>query len=133
RRGSLATEMVVREAAAREVWLLQRKTTKVGQDLGKTTGWIHRATLKKRGVHMLGGVAYQGIEPGQLNITQKGVKQVLKVDNVIVCAGQESRRDLIDPLAAAGLKVHVIGGAVVARELDARRAIDQGYRLAATL
>lgn len=133
RRGSLATEMVVREAAAREVWLLQRKTTKVGQDLGKTTGWIHRATLKKRGVHMLGGVAYQGIEPGQLNITQKGVEQVLKVDNVIVCAGQESRRDLIDPLAAAGLKVHVIGGAVVARELDARRAIDQGYRLAATL
>jgi 2,4-dienoyl-CoA reductase (NADPH2) len=133
RRGALATEMVGREAAAREVWLLQRKTTKVGQDLGKTTGWIHRATLKKRGVHMLGGVAYQGIEPGQLNITQNGIKQVLKVDNVIVCAGQESRRDLIDPLAAAGLKVHVIGGADVARELDARRAIDQGYRLSATL
>ena len=133
RRGALATEMLGREAAAREVWLLQRKTTKVGQDLGKTTGWIHRATLKKRGVHMLGGVAYQGIEPGQLNITQNGIEQVLKVDNVIVCAGQESRRDLIDPLAAAGLKVHVIGGADVARELDARRAIDQGYRLAATL
>ena len=133
RRGALATEMVGREAAAREVWLLQRKTTKVGQDLGKTTGWIHRATLKKRGVHMLGGVAYQGIEPGQLNITQNGIEQVLKVDNVIVCAGQEPRRELIDPLAAAGLKVHVIGGADVARELDARRAIDQGYRLATTL
>lgn len=113
--------------------MLQRKTTKVGQSLGKTTGWIHRATLKKRGVHILGGVTYQGIKPGRLSITVDGCKQVLKVDNVIVCAGQESRRDLIDPLESAGLKVHVIGGADVVRELDARRAIDQGCRLAAIL
>jgi 2,4-dienoyl-CoA reductase (NADPH2) len=132
-RGALATEKVVREAAAREVWLLQRKDSKVGQGLGKTTGWIHRATLKKRGVRMLGGVAYRGIEPGRLHIMVDGIEQVLKVDNVIVCAGQESRRDLLEPLEAAGLTVHVIGGADVARELDARRAIDQGCRLAATL
>ena len=133
RRGALTLGMLGREKAAREVWMLQRKTTKVGQSLGKTTGWIHRATLKKRGVHILGGVRYQGIKPGGLTITVDGCKQVLKVDNVIVCAGQESRRDLIDPLESAGLKVHVIGGADVARELDARRAIDQGCRLAAIL
>ena len=133
RRGALTPGVVGREKAAREVWMLQRKTTKVGQSLGKTTGWIHRATLKKRGVHILGGVTYQEIKPGRLSITVDGCKQVLKVDNVIVCAGQESRRDLIDPLESAGLKVHVIGGADVVRELDARRAIDQGCRLAAIL
>ena len=133
RRGALTHGVLGREKAAREVWMLQRKTTKVGQSLGKTTGWIHRATLKKRGVHILGGVRYQEIKPGRLTITVDGCKQVLKVDNVIVCAGQESRRDLIDPLESAGLKVHVIGGADVARELDARRAIDQGCRLAAIL
>ena len=133
RRGALTIGVLGREKAAREVWMLQRKTTKVGQSLGKTTGWIHRATLKKRGVHILGGVTYQEIKPGRLSITVDGCKQVLKVDNVIVCAGQESRRDLIDPLESAGLKVHVIGGADVARELDARRAIDQGCRLAAIL
>lgn len=133
RRGALTLGVLGREKAAREVWMLQRKNTKVGQSLGKTTGWIHRATLKKRGVHILGGVRYQEIKPGRLTITVDGCKQVLKVDNVIVCAGQESRRDLIDPLESAGLKVHVIGGADVARELDARRAIDQGCRLAAIL
>jgi 2,4-dienoyl-CoA reductase (NADPH2) len=129
-RGALARTAGGREKAAREVWLLQRKTTKVGQDLGKTTGWIHRATLKKRGVHMLGGVAYKRIEPGRLHITVGGRKRVLSVDTVIICAGQEPRRELLKPLQVAGLPVHLIGGADVARELDAGRAIDQGARLA---
>ncbi len=132
-RGALAPAGVSREAAAREVWLLQRKATKVGQDLGKTTGWIHRATLKKRGVHMLGSVAYERIEPGGLHITVEGEKQVLPVDTVIVCAGQEPCRDLLEPLRTAGVPVHLIGGADIARELDARRAIDQGARLATEL
>ena len=132
-RGALATGFVAgRERAAREVWLLQRKTTKLGRNLGKTTGWIHRLNLRKRGVHMLGGVVYLGIKPGGLLIAVDDREQLLEVDNVIVCAGQEPRRDLLEPLQAAGLPVHVIGGADVARELDARRAIDQGYRLALT-
>jgi len=132
-RGALATTAGVQERAAREVWLLQRKTTKVGQSLGKTTGWIHRATLKKRGVHMLGGVDYRRIEPGALHIAIDGQVQVLNVDNVIVCAGQEPRRDLLEPLRATGIPVHLIGGADLARELDAKRAIDQGARLAVQL
>ena len=132
-RGALAATAGDHERAAREVWLLQRKMTKVGQDLGRTTGWIHRATLKKRGVHMLGGVDYRRIEPGALHIAIDSQVQVLNVDNVIVCAGQEPRRDLLEPLRAAGIPVHLIGGADIARELDAKRAIDQGARLAAEL
>lgn len=120
------------ERAAREVWLLQRKTSKPGQNLGKTTGWIHRRNLRKRGVRMLGGVHYLSIKPGGVLIAVDHREQLLEVDNVIVCAGQESCRELLEPLKTAGLRVHVIGGADVARELDARRAIDQGYRLALT-
>ena len=132
-RGALATGLGAgHERAAREVWLLQRKPTKLGQNLGKTTGWIHRRNLRKRGVHMLGGVHYLCIKPGGLLIAADHREQLLEVDNVIVCAGQESCRDLLEPLKTAGLRVHVIGGADVARELDARRAIDQGYRLALT-
>jgi 2,4-dienoyl-CoA reductase (NADPH2) len=133
KRGALAAGLPVgHERAAREVWLLQRKTTKLGQNLGKTTGWIHRLNLQKRGVHMLGGVHYLSIKPGGLLIAVDSREQLLEVDNVIVCAGQEPCRDLLEPLKAAGIQVHVIGGADVARELDARRAIDQGYRLALT-
>jgi 2,4-dienoyl-CoA reductase (NADPH2) len=130
-RGALAKGLCLdNERSAREVWLLQRKTTKFGRNLGKTTGWIHRLNLRKRGVHMLGGVHYLSIKPGGLLIAVNDREQLLEVDNVIVCAGQEPCRDLLEPLKKAGLRVHVIGGADVAQELDARQAIDQGYRLA---
>jgi 2,4-dienoyl-CoA reductase (NADPH2) len=133
-RGALAKGVSLgNERSAREVWLLQRKTTKLGQNLGKTTGWIHRLNLRKRGVHLLGGVHYLSIKPGGLLIAVNDREQLLEVDNVIVCAGQEPCRDLLEPLKKAGLLVHVIGGADVAQELDARRAIDQGYRLALTI
>ena len=132
-RGALVKGIDVdHERSAREVYLLQRKTTKLGQNLGKTTGWIHRLNLRKRGVHMLGGVQYLSIQPGGLLIVVGNQEQLLEVDNVIVCAGQEPCRDLFEPLKTAGLLVHVIGGADVAQEIDARRAIDQGCRLALT-
>ncbi|UJR83964.1 NADPH-dependent 2,4-dienoyl-CoA reductase [Sandaracinus amylolyticus] len=118
---------------ARRVVLLQRKTTKVGEGLGKTTGWIHRATLKTKGVEMLSAVEYVGIDDEGLHVRVDGETRVLAVDTVIVCAGQEPLRELHEPLTAAGVKVHLIGGADVALELDAKRAIDQGTRLAASL
>lgn len=117
----------------REVFLLQRKTTKPGKHLGKTTGWIHRASLKKAGVHMLTGVNYVKIDDEGLHITVNDEPQVLKVDHVVVCAGQVSERQLEAPLREAGVNVHVIGGALEAGELDAKRAIEQGTRLAARL
>ncbi len=119
------------EPPAREVWLLQRSPGKPGRRLGKTTGWIHRATLKSRQVKMLGGVEYLGVDDGGLAIRVEGVEQVLPVDHVVVCAGQEPYRPLADALPATD--VHVIGGAEVAAELDAKRAIAQGSRLAAEL
>lgn len=118
------------EPAAREVVLLQRKSSKVGTSLGKTTGWIHRASLLQRGVKMWGGVTYERIDNIGLHITRDGVSECLPVDNVIICAGQEPQRALLEPLLAAGKTTHLIGGADVALELDARRAIDQGTRLA---
>lgn len=121
------------EAPAREVWLLQRKPEKPGRGLGKTTGWIHRAALQMKGVKMWGGVSYLGIEAGGLRIARDGVEEVLAVDQVVLCAGQVPERGLADLLAAAGIAAHVIGGADVAAELDAKRAIDQGARLAASL
>ncbi|MFE3179376.1 FAD-dependent oxidoreductase [Streptomyces violascens] len=117
----------------RQVHLLQRKTTKVGAGLGKTTGWIHRTELKHRGVTMVPGVRYDRIDDAGLHITVDGESTVLPVDTVVLCAGQESRRGLYEELSAAGATVHLIGGADVAAELDAKRAIDQGTRLAATL
>jgi 2,4-dienoyl-CoA reductase (NADPH2) len=110
--------------------MLQRKTSKVGANLGKTTGWIHRASLLQRGVQMLSGVTYERIDDAGLHIVHDGVQRCLPVDNVIICAGQEPQRDLQVPLLAAGKIVHLIGGADMAMELDARRAIDQGTRLA---
>src|SRR5690606_1437967 len=115
---------------SRQVWLLQRTPGRLGTRLGKTTGWIHRAALRARDVTMLGGAAYLGMEDGGLRIALDGAEQVLAVDHVVVCAGQEPRRELLDPLLAAGLRPHLVGGADVAAELDARRAIDQGSRLA---
>lgn len=122
------------EPAARQVWLLQRSPGRPGARLGKTTGWIHRATLKAKGVQMLGGVEYLGVDDDGLHIrVDGGAQQTLPVDHVVVCAGQEPRRELFDVLQAQGRRVHVIGGAKLAAELDAKRAIDEGSRLAAAL
>ncbi|MBP2580301.1 2,4-dienoyl-CoA reductase (NADPH2) [Streptomyces sp. PvR006] len=122
-----------REAPPRQVHLLQRKESKVGAGLGKTTGWIHRTELKHRGVAMVAGVSYDRIDDEGLHVTIGGEQQLLPVDTVVLCAGQEPRRDLYEELVAAGRVAHLIGGADVAAELDAKRAIDQGTRLAATL
>lgn len=121
------------KASAREIDLLQRKTTKVGAGLGKTTGWIHRASLKARNVRMHPAVSYEAIDDDGLHIIKDGELVVLDVDNVILCAGQEPNRTLADELEAAGRSVHVIGGADVAAELDAKRAIHQGTTVAASL
>ncbi|WP_071334280.1 NADPH-dependent 2,4-dienoyl-CoA reductase [Burkholderia contaminans] len=121
------------EPAARQIHLLQRKTSKVGDGLGKTTGWIHRTALKARGVGMSSAVSYRRIDDEGFHVTIDGVEQTLPVDNVVICAGQEPLRELAEQLEAAGRKVHVIGGAYEAAELDAKRAIHQGTTLAATL
>ncbi|RUR34105.1 NADPH-dependent 2,4-dienoyl-CoA reductase [Vreelandella nanhaiensis] len=118
---------------SREIVMLQRKTSKAGKYLGKTTGWVHRASLKARGVETLTGCEYLKIDDKGLHIRRDGQEQVLDVDTIVVCAGQESVRDLIAPLETAGKAVHIIGGADEAAELDAKRAIDQGTRLAAAL
>ena len=124
---------------AREVYLLQRKSSKVGKNLGKTTGWIHRTSLKNRQVQMLPGVTYRKIDDDGLHITitpkgaEQGEDRILDVDTIIVCAGQEPLRELQSELESAGLPVHLIGGSDVAAELDAKRAINQGSRLAAEL
>ncbi|MCO7247480.1 NADPH-dependent 2,4-dienoyl-CoA reductase [Halomonas sp. Mc5H-6] len=120
-------------ASPREIVMLQRKTSKPGKYLGKTTGWVHRASLKQRGVKTLTGCEYLKIDDDGLHIRQEGRDQVLDVASIVVCAGQESVRDLIAPLEQKGRRVHVIGGADEAAELDAKRAIDQGTRLAASL
>lgn len=123
-RGGLRKPQV--EPPAREVWLLQRTDGKPGAKLGKTTGWIHRATLKSKRVHMLGGVEYRRIDDDGLHIEVDGVAKTLPVDHVVICAGQVSVRDLADELASSGKAHTVIGGADVAAELDAKRAIEQG-------
>jgi len=115
------------------VWLLQRKSGKVGEGLAKTTGWIRRTLLKKRGVTMVPGVVYERIDDAGLHIRVDGGTRVLAVDTIVVCAGQEPRRELADPLRAAGAAVTLIGGADVAVELDARRAIAQGTEVALRL
>ncbi|MDV5143756.1 NADPH-dependent 2,4-dienoyl-CoA reductase [Streptomyces sp. SBC-4] len=130
-RGGLRTPE--RTAPPRQVHLLQRKATKVGAGLGKTTGWIHRTELKHRGVAMVAGVSYDRIDDEGLHVTIDGEAQLLPVDTIVLCAGQEPRRDLYEELVAAGRSTHLIGGADVAAELDAKRAIDQGTRLAAAL
>lgn len=114
----------------RQIVMLQRKASKPGEGLGKTTGWIHRTTLLSRGVKMIPAVSYQKIDDAGLHVLIGGEAQTLEVDNVIICAGQEPRRELAEPLHAAGKTVHLIGGCDVAMELDARQAIAQGTRLA---
>ena len=127
------TGKTAHEAPSREVYLLQRKTTKVGAGLGKTTGWIHRATLQKNGVQMLAGVTYDEINDEGIVISIDGKQQTLQVDHVIICAGQESERTLYKQLQAQNVNAHLIGGANVAAELDAKRAIRQAAELAAKI
>jgi 2,4-dienoyl-CoA reductase (NADPH2) len=119
--------------AARKVYLLQRKAGKVGAGLGKTTGWIHRTTLKKRAVEELSGCSYIEVNDDGLVIERGGKRQTLAVDTVVICAGQESYKPLLDPLAKLGKPVFLVGGSQEAGELDAKRAIDQGTRLAAVI
>jgi len=121
------------ESPARQIWLLQRSEGRPGGRLNKTSGWVHRATLKAKRVEMLGSVSYERFDEHGLHITVDGAPQVLPVDNVVICAGQEPNRRLADDLIAADIKVHVIGGADIAAELDAKRAIAQGTELASRL
>jgi 2,4-dienoyl-CoA reductase (NADPH2) len=119
----------------REVTLLQRKTTPIGAGLGKTSGWAHRAVLKQSGVVQVNGVTYDRVDDAGLHVTVEGEPRVYDVDHVVLCAGQESVRGLYDELVAAGPATgpHLIGGADLAAELDAKRAIEQGTRVAAGL
>ncbi|OLO29581.1 NADPH-dependent 2,4-dienoyl-CoA reductase [Streptomyces sp. MNU77] len=122
-----------RPKSPRTVHLVQRRTTKVGAGLGKTTGWIHRTELRHRGVEMIAGASYDLIDDEGLHLTVDGERRVLPVDTVVLCAGQEPRRELYEELRAGAVPVHLIGGADVAAELDAKRAIRQGTELAAAL
>ncbi|TVU72852.1 NADPH-dependent 2,4-dienoyl-CoA reductase [Cobetia crustatorum] len=117
----------------REVWLLQRKTSKPGKNLGKTTGWVHRATLKQRGVKMVAGCDYQAIDAEGMRVAINGETQHLALDSIVLCAGQDSVLDLKTSLEASGVELHIIGGADKAAELDAKRAIAQGTMAAAAL
>ena len=117
----------------REIFLLKRSKGKHGKYLGKTTGWIHRSSLKMKGVKMIGEVNYIKINDEGLHIEINEESQILNVDHIVICAGQESLNELVSPLQSAGVSTHVIGGAEEASELDAKRAIDQGARLAAKL
>ncbi|WP_439527053.1 FAD-dependent oxidoreductase [Roseovarius mucosus] len=135
-RGGLAPQGPQPEPAARKVTLLQRKAEAPGKRLGKTTGWIHRAALKMKGVEMIGGVNYEKIDAEGLHVSFGEARErptLIAADTVVLCSGQVSERSLADTLAARGIEAHVIGGADLAAELDAKRAIDQGTRLAATL
>jgi len=128
-RGGLTAPKV--EPSPRRVWLLQRKSGRPGAGLGKTTGWSHRAALKAKGVEMIGGVRYEKIDDRGLHLMVDGASRLLEVDNVVICAGQLSRAELAEGLPAG--RAHLIGGARLATELDAKRAIEEGTRLAASL
>tara|TARA_B110000285_G_scaffold230282_1_gene296596 strand:- start:1341 stop:3365 length:2025 start_codon:yes stop_codon:yes gene_type:complete len=135
-RGGVAAAGPQPEPPVREVTLLQRKAQKLGKNLGKTTGWIHRAALQMKNVKMIGGVNYERIDADGLHVSYGEAREnptLIAVDTIVLCAGQVPERSLADALIAAGRTCHVIGGADVASELDAKRAIDQGTRLAATL
>jgi len=135
-RGGLAPQGPQPEPPARAVTLLQRKAERPGKRLGKTTGWIHRAALRMKGVEMVSGVNYERIDGDGLHVSFGEARErptVIEADTVVLCAGQVSERSLIEALEAQGVTAHVIGGADVAAELDAKRAIDQGTRLAAML
>ena len=132
-RGGVAPEGPQPEAPARQVTLLQRKSEKIGKRLGKTTGWIHRASLKMKQVKMLSGVSYERIDAEGVHVRVGDDLRLIEADTIVLCSGQVPERSLADALTAKGVTCHVIGGADVAAELDAKRAIDQGTRLAATL
>ncbi len=132
-RGGLSEAGIQIQPSKRQVFLLQRSHGKVGERLGKTTGWILRLTLNRRGVQMINGVIYRRIDDQGLHITVNDEERLLEVDNVVICAGQEPLQDLYDTLSQSKIPVHLIGGAERATGLDAKRAIDQGVRLAAEL
>ena len=121
------------EASPRKVYLLQRKASKVGDGLGKTTGWIHRTSLKNRAVEMMNNVTYRKVDDAGLHITMGDKEMTIPADTIVLCAGQEPQRELQAQLVAAGCTVHLIGGADKAAELDAKRAIKQGTELALSL
>ena len=134
--GGLAESGPKPEAAVRQVTLMQRKKQKLGRNLGKTTGWIHRSALKMKNVQMIGNVNYEEITSEGIMVSDGELREnprLVSADTVVICAGQESDRSLADELIEKGKKVHIIGGADVASELDAKRAIDQGVRLAISL
>lgn len=132
-RGGIAGMKPEFHASPREIFMFKRSKGKFGGNLGKTTGWIHRTNLKKKNVQFINEVQYSKIDDDGLHYIQNEEQKVLNVDNIVICAGQTPFKELLAPLEAAGKKVHVIGGADVAAELDAKRAIDQGCRLAAAL
>ena len=117
----------------KSIYLLQRKNSKIGKGLGKTTGWIHRSVLKQHGVISKVGVSYEKIDDSGLHIINGETPEVLEVDNVVICAGQVSNKELVESINASGVKIHIIGGADVAAEVDAKRAIRQGVKLALTI
>jgi 2,4-dienoyl-CoA reductase (NADPH2) len=136
KRGGLTDKQII--PSPREIYLLQRKASKVGKNLGKTTGWIHRASLKNKDVKMLANVQYQRIDDQGLHISIDGIEQILDVDHVVLCAGQLPNKTLFNELKQAqqtelSAKIHIIGGADVAAELDAKRAINQAAWLAAEI
>lgn len=132
-RGGIAGVKAEVHPSPREIFMFKRSKGKFGGNLGKTTGWIHRSTLKKKNVQFVNEVQYTKIDAVGLHYTQNNEQKVLEVDNIVICAGQTPFKELLAPLEAIGKNVHVIGGADIAAELDAKRAIDQGSRLAARI
>ena len=136
RGGVLPKSEITLNTTSKEIFLLQRKNEKLGKRLGKTTGWIHRKSLEKKNVKMFAGVNYEQITTDGLLISfgeEKKDLQTLKVDSIIICAGQISEISLVEKLNINKINHHIIGGAKLANELDAKSAIDQGCRLAAKL
>ena len=134
--GGLAESGPRPQEATRQITLMQRKKQKLGRNLGKTTGWIHRSALKMKNVQMIGNLNYEEINKHGIMVSDGEIREnprLLPADTIVICAGQESERSLADDLMERGKKVHIIGGAAVASELDAKRAIDQGVRLAISL
>ena len=121
------------QPSPRTIYLLQRTIGKIGGKLGKTTGWIHRSSLKMKKVESIAGVTYEKIDNKGLHIKIDGIYRLLEVDNVVICAGQEPLNVLLEPLRQAGISTHIIGGAFEALELDAKKAIEQGSKLAASI
>ena len=132
-RSGIENQNLIFHSSPREVFMFKRSKGKFGGNLGKTTGWIHRSTLKKKKVQFIGEVSYTKIDDKGLHYIQNEEAKILEVDNIVICAGQIPFKELYQPLLDAGKKVHVIGGADFASELDAKRAINQGSRLAAIL